>query len=96
MGKAERGKRIGRPRLSASALSAMDEPSTPAPESPHLSDRERECLGLVAAGLSNKQIALRLDLSPRTVEQHVINAIQHLGASNRTHAVAVAIRASLL
>ncbi len=73
----------------------MDSP-TPAPEPPHLSDRERQCLAYVADGLSNKQIAALLDLSPRTVEQHVINAARHLGASNRTHAVAIAIRSSLL
>lgn len=48
-----------------------------------LSDREQEVVGLVAEGLSDKEIAGRLGVSPRTVESHVESARRKLGAANR-------------
>ena len=59
-------------------------PSTVEP----LSEREREVLQLVAEGLSNQQIALRLVLSLHTVKLHVKHLLAKLGATNRTQAVA--------
>jgi LuxR family maltose regulon positive regulatory protein len=55
-----------------------------------LSEREIEVLRLVAAGLSNREIAGKLYLSPGTVKTHVHNICGKLGASNRTQAVGVA------
>ncbi|MCX8068054.1 MAG: response regulator transcription factor [Anaerolineae bacterium] len=52
-----------------------------------LTDREREVLRLMAEGLSNKEIALRLGLSERTAAFHVSNVLQKLGAASRTEAV---------
>lgn len=43
-----------------------------------LSEREREVLGLIVAGLTNKEIARALDLSPRTVETHRANLFEKL------------------
>jgi hypothetical protein len=43
----------------------------------------------VAAGLPNKEIAIRLHLSPRTVEKHVESLLRKAGASSRTMLVAV-------
>jgi two-component system, LuxR family, response regulator FixJ len=45
-----------------------------------LSDREREVLGLIVAGLTNKEIGRALALSPRTVETHRANLFAKLGA----------------
>lgn len=52
-----------------------------------LSEREREVLCLVAAGLSNQEIADRLVISVRTVKKHVENIHGKLGVSSRTQAV---------
>jgi DNA-binding NarL/FixJ family response regulator len=61
-----------------------------------LTPRELEVLELLAEGLPNKQIALRLVMSPETVKFHVAQICGKLGVSNRTEAVRVAIRRGLL
>jgi DNA-binding NarL/FixJ family response regulator len=61
-----------------------------------LSDRERDVLRLVADGLSNGQIGGKLFISPETVRTHVRSAMSKLDADNRTHAVASALRASII
>lgn len=55
-----------------------------------LTDRQLEVLRLLAAGLSNGEIAARLVLSPKTVEHHVGAILAKLGASSRTDAVRLA------
>lgn len=65
-------------------------------ERPHKRDiapREREVLRLVAHGLRNKEIAAKLGISPRTVENYVANACLWLGARNRLDA---AVRAGIV
>jgi DNA-binding NarL/FixJ family response regulator len=54
-----------------------------------LTDRQREIIELVAAGLSNKEIAERLVTSVRTVEGHVYRAYQRLGAGSREELVEI-------
>jgi DNA-binding NarL/FixJ family response regulator len=61
-----------------------------------LSARERGVLRLVAAGLSNKQIAATLAISERTVKFHVTAIFNKLGAENRAQAVALAAERGLL
>jgi DNA-binding CsgD family transcriptional regulator len=61
-----------------------------------LSSREREVLALLAAGASNKEIALALAVSVSTVKFHVAAIIEKLGARSRVDAVAIAIRAGLV
>jgi DNA-binding CsgD family transcriptional regulator len=51
--------------------------------------REAEILTLIAAGLTNKDIAARLYLSPRTVEKHVESLLRKTGATSRTMLVAI-------
>lgn len=61
-----------------------------------LSDREREILQLVAAGLSNQQIAGRLDISVNTVKVHLRNIFAKIGAASRTEATMYAVRGGLV
>jgi DNA-binding NarL/FixJ family response regulator len=48
-----------------------------------LSNREREIALLVTRGLSNKELARELGISPGTIKSHVHSILQKLGASNR-------------
>jgi DNA-binding NarL/FixJ family response regulator len=57
-----------------------------------LTEREREILELVAEGLTNRAIAQRLGLSPRTVEYHLGQILQRLGVSSRAAAAKEAMR----
>ncbi|MEJ2292639.1 MAG: response regulator transcription factor, partial [Deinococcales bacterium] len=53
-----------------------------------LSEREVDVLRLIAAGLANKQIARRLDVSTNTVKTHARNIYAKLGVASRTQAAA--------
>jgi pimeloyl-ACP methyl ester carboxylesterase/DNA-binding CsgD family transcriptional regulator len=61
-----------------------------------LSGREREILACVARGLSDREIAEQLVLSPHTVHRHVANIRRKLGRTSRTAAVAEAARLGIL
>jgi DNA-binding NarL/FixJ family response regulator len=61
-----------------------------------LTDREREVLHLAAEGLTNVEIAARLSLSPRTVENHRANMMRKLGITNQTELVRYAIKRGIV
>jgi DNA-binding NarL/FixJ family response regulator len=61
-----------------------------------LTHRQREILQLLANGESTTVAARELDLSEETVKTHTKNALARLGAKNRTHAVAIAVRECLI
>ena len=61
-----------------------------------LTAREVEILTLVPRGLTDREIAAVLDISRRTVSQHVGDIITILNARSRSHAVAKAIRGAIL
>ena len=65
------------------------------PPAPRLTERETEVLRLVAKGLSYKQIAERLVLSHRTVQNHVQNTLNKLQLHNRVELVRYAIEQGL-
>lgn len=67
-----------------------ERPATP------LTTREIDVLTLVASGLPNKTIALRLGISDHTVKFHVGSILGKLGAASRTEAVTLAVRSGLL
>lgn len=62
----------------------------------NLTPREMEVLRLLAEGLSNHQIALRLELSVRTIEAHLTHIYAKLGVGSRVEAVLQAQRKGLL
>lgn len=61
-----------------------------------LTDREREVLGLLAEGLSNKEIAQTLEISEHTAKFHVNSILQKLSAQKRVEAVVRAARLGLI
>jgi DNA-binding CsgD family transcriptional regulator len=69
-------------RRAAEALAALRARRSP------LSDREIQVASLVAEGLTNKEVAVRLRLSVRTAENHVLNVMNKLGLDNRAQVAA--------
>ena len=61
-----------------------------------LTPREKEVITLSAEGHTSEDIAERLGMAARTVNQHVDNVARKLGTKNRTHTVAEAIRRNML
>jgi DNA-binding NarL/FixJ family response regulator len=81
------------PRIAAKLVKGVAQPRG---RTGLLSARERGVLRLVAAGLSNRQIAQTLSISERTVKFHVTAIFNKLGAENRAQAVAIAAERGLL
>lgn len=52
-----------------------------------LSEREQAVLSWLRQGMSNKEIALALSISPRTVQKHLQRVYQHLGVRTRAEAI---------
>jgi DNA-binding NarL/FixJ family response regulator len=61
-----------------------------------LTGREREILQLLADGMSNADVASKLFISQETVKSHVRHILAKLEADTRTHAVAIALRESII
>ena len=81
----------------AAAQSSYVDPSVPPKGSRgKLTRRQRQILQLLADGESTTVAARKLDLSEETVKTHIKTALARLGARNRTHAVAIALRESLV
>jgi DNA-binding NarL/FixJ family response regulator len=82
-------------RLVAEFATRAREPR-PSPTLDQLTDREREVMGLVAAGLSNDEIAAKLVVSPATAKTHVSRAMVKLGARDRAQLVVFAYESGLV
>ncbi|BCG69700.1 DNA-binding response regulator [Mesorhizobium sp. 113-1-2] len=77
------------PTLSARLLSDLQSPHPAdgvADRLRHLTERQTEILRLVAEGLSNKEVALRLELQEKTVKHHMTGVLSKLHVRNRTEA----------
>ena len=85
----------GQPRLGAEVAAQLLR-SLHTPRRERVTPREREVLGLLAEGLSNRAIAARLNVAERTVRFHVGEILERLGAESRTQAVAFAKQRGLL
>ncbi|MCQ4083363.1 response regulator transcription factor [Streptomyces sp. RB6PN25] len=76
----------------ADALLSREEPGAGQGRGGSLTDREREVLGLIADGRSNREIARALVLSEKTVKTHVSNILMKLDLADRTQAALWAVR----
>ena len=74
------------------AMEGADGPQGLLAEPVELTAREREVLGCLAEGMSNKQIGRALDISVRTVTVHVSNLLRKTGAASRTEAALWALQ----
>ena len=82
-------------RLVAEFAARAREPRDP-PDLAALTDREREVMALVGAGLSNEEIAQKLVVSPATAKTHVSRAMVKLGARDRAQLVVYAYESGLV
>lgn len=78
--------------LVSAAMSSEPATSVQGDLSTILTGRELEVVGLVAEGLTNKEIARKLEISPATVKVHVERLIAKLGVADRTQAAVVATK----
>ncbi|MBN1666214.1 MAG: response regulator transcription factor [Anaerolineales bacterium] len=92
-----RSAHVGRPALAPEAAQALIHISMKGPAiGADLTDREREVLTLMVAGLNNPDIADRLVISRGTVKFHVSSILSKLGVSSRTEAVSLALQNHLV
>jgi NarL family two-component system response regulator LiaR len=87
----------GQPTIDSSAAHLLvPRAGQPSPVGEDLTGRERDILALLVRGLTNKQIATELHLSPGTVRIYVSQILTKLGVSNRTEAAALALQHQLV
>ena len=82
----------GRKRIPPEVAAELAEHAT----DDELSSREIEVLQLIAAGNSNKEIADRLFVAEATIKSRVTNILSKLGASDRAHAVTIALKRGII
>jgi len=82
----------GRKRIPPEVAAELAEHAT----DDELSEREIDVLQLIAAGNSNKQIADRLFVAEATIKSRVTNILSKLGASDRAHAVTIALKRGII
>lgn len=91
-----RGGSLLQPVVASRLLSQIAGPHDSDGPSEPLTPREGEVLTLLAQGKQNKEIALELSISERTVKYHISSILSKLGAGNRTEAVTIALQRGLV
>jgi DNA-binding CsgD family transcriptional regulator/tetratricopeptide (TPR) repeat protein len=99
-----RGRLLSLEEAATAALACLDDIDRPAEREREatsggrsaLTQTEQRVLGLVAAGIPDKQIARELGIAERTVRRHVSSILRTLEASSRSHAVAMAMQRGML
>jgi DNA-binding NarL/FixJ family response regulator len=87
------GQAVIDPAVAPRLIARLTQPAA-APDA--LSEREREVLRLAARGQTNKQIGVALQISDRTVQNHLAHIYGKLGVASRTEAVTVALERHLI
>lgn len=96
LAEAIRAAHAGQATLSPEAAQALVHAANqPAPPGEDLTERELEVLALMIEGLTNRQIAGKLTVSPSTIKSHVRSILTKLDVDSRTEAVSVALRNDL-
>ena len=86
------GESVLHPSIAKKVLRQFVRPATETEKMDVITDRELEVLRLAAQGQSNRQIAEKLVLSPRTVQAHMANIFAKLQVGSRTEAVMTGLR----
>lgn len=92
---AARGETLLKPEIMARLLNVAAAP-VPAASPFNLTEREKEVLAAVARGERSKEIALKLNITERTVKAHLASIYQKMGVDSRAGAIALAAQKGLL
>lgn len=90
------GESVLHSRAAAALLESLQNGGRVLPRHDPLSDREMDVLSAIARGCDNREIALELGISPKTVKSHVSNILSKLRVKDRTQAAIVAWKEGLV
>ena len=93
---ADRGEVQLHPEVAKKLLNEVVAPAKEAEPLHDLTEREREVLGLLGLGMSNKEIAYKISVSEKTVKAHVSSILNKLSLPGRTHAALYASKHGLV
>ncbi|NLS76273.1 MAG: response regulator transcription factor [Chloroflexi bacterium] len=91
-----RGETPLHPEIAKKLMREFADPAVGTLQREDLTDREMDVLALIAQGLSNRDIAVQLVLSPKTVKTHVSNILSKLHLADRTQAAIYALKRGIL